>query len=158
MGMFDVNNASVGRSPLSCAVETQRYDLAMVLLECGAHVDKQCLHDGRMGTAINRIFRTGSVEFLQQIIENSKGRFNVENIGFRYRPLWLALEAGRHDLAIWLLKQGADVDGHSIHKGRPMTVAQRASSVGRQGDVKFLVEKWDAKKTVAKRKRGGRRK
>lgn len=42
MGMFDVNNASVGRSPLSCAVETQRYDLAMVLLECGAHVDKQC--------------------------------------------------------------------------------------------------------------------
>lgn len=82
----------------------------------------------------------------------------MENIVLRYRPLWLALEAGRHDLAIWLLKQGADVDGHSIHKGRPMTVAQRASSVGRKGDVKFLVEKWGAKKTVAKRKRGGRRK
>jgi hypothetical protein len=158
MGIFDVNNASVGRSPLWCAVETQRYDLAMVLLECGAHVDKQCLHDGRMGTAINRIFRRGSVEFLQQIIENSKGGFNVENIGLHYRPLWLALEAGRHDLAIWLLKQGADVDGNSIHKGQAMTVAQRASSVGREGDVNFLVKNWGAKNTVTKRKRGGRRK
>jgi hypothetical protein len=155
MGKFDVNNASVGRSPLWYALETQRYDLALVLFEYGAHVDKQCLHDGRMDTAINCIFRTGSVEFLQQIIESSKGRFSVENIGLRYRPLWLALEAGRHDLAIWLLKQGADVDGDSIHKGQAMTVAQRASLVGRKGDVKFLVEKWGAKKTVAKRKRGG---
>ena len=166
MGMFDVNNSSVGRSLFWCAIKTRRYDLAMVLLENGAHVDLQCLHDGRMDTAVSRIFRsrmdttvsrifrTGSVEFLQQIIEDSKGRFSVENLGLRYRPLWLALEAGRHDLAIWLLKQGADVDGHSIHKGQAMTVAQRASSVGREGDVEFLVEKWGAKETVAKRKKG----
>ena len=81
----------------------------------------------------------------------------MENLGLRYRPLWLALEAGRHDLAIWLLKQGADVDGHSVHKGQAMTVTQRASSVGREGDVNFLVKNWGAEDTVTKTKRGGRK-
>lgn len=169
MGMLDVNNSSVGRSLFWCAIKTRRCDLAIVLLENGAYVDLQCVHDGRtdtavsrifrgrMDTAINRIFRSGSVEFLQQIIENSKGRFSVENLGLRYRPLWLALEASRHDLAIWLLKQGADANGYSIHKGQAITVTQRASSVGREGDVNFFVKNWGAKDTVTKRKRGGRK-
>ncbi|KAF3004960.1 hypothetical protein E8E13_007881 [Curvularia kusanoi] len=119
-GMFNVDNACVGHSPLWYALKFHRQDLAIVLLEQGASVNRMTLHEGCAEFAAKNIFQFGRVEFLDRMIRESK--FSVNNIGLSYTPLWLALEVGRRDLAIWLLENGAEVNGYSNHRGRRVTV------------------------------------
>lgn len=140
----NVHGVWLDNAELLLALQARHHDLAMVLPDEGAAVSRKSLHqDGTKEAAFVHIFRTSSQDFIRQVFEKSE--FSVNNIGLNYTPLWLALEAGRHDLATWLLLNGADVDGHSIREGRAMTTARRAFLLGREADVELLL-KWEAEK------------
>ncbi|KAK3315758.1 ankyrin repeat-containing domain protein [Apodospora peruviana] len=145
---FDVRN-TIGKTELGYAIKQGRENVARMLLDKGANGNNR---DQFQMTPLFYAARNGRVDMMELLLEQRPGTdFDARDV-FRMTPLAHAALSARFEAVMFLLRKGANID--NANKGA-RTLLCVAASKGREGVVRWLLERWANHARVALLERVG---
>jgi len=117
---IDVNKEDDGVTPLYAASKNGHLDVARLLVEAGADIDK-AKDNGYTSLHIASLW--GHLEVVKYLVEQGADKDKATNVG--RTPLYIASAIGRVDVVRVLLEQGADKDKTNNRGLTPVMIAEK---------------------------------